>query len=460
MQDDLRTSSGTGATQTTSREFLAILFRRRWIILGLFLVTLATVVGVSFTTPVSFISSGKVLFVRGEQTSVLQPDRRIFNEWEQELGSEVQMVQSAPVIQRAAALLQAEARPSRAVPTIDPGSIDVEVISKSNVLAIGYHHADSATARVVCDVVIRAYIDYRENQMGLAYPQGFFDTELAQVERDLQRLSEERRRYFTDQGIADVQEQTRALINRLTSLQQLRAEVAANLAEAVSSMHAMRELQLRSDVDIPVPGSTGGMDALQSLKQKALDQEARVAQLRERFRDESPEVQNAVETLNTLRSMLQREVTTRLKVSDLRADGLRSRLAAIQDEETRLNAQLDHMPANEARVATLDRDIQVLKDRRKDLFEKADLARVNENVVSRSRVLLMAPAGDARPTNARDYVRLALAPAFALVVGIGLAFFIDGLDITVRTAHHAEEAVQLPVLATLQERRRRRVAAA
>jgi capsular polysaccharide biosynthesis protein len=58
-------------------------------------------------------------------------------------------------------------------------------------------------------------------------------------------------------------------------------------------------------------------------------------------------------------------------------------------------------------------------------------------------------------TNPLDFVRLGLAPAFSLLVGIAIAFFIDGLDLTVRTANQAEEYLDLPVLASMGERRRR-----
>jgi capsular polysaccharide biosynthesis protein len=51
-------------------------------------------------------------------------------------------------------------------------------------------------------------------------------------------------------------------------------------------------------------------------------------------------------------------------------------------------------------------------------------------------------------------VRLGLAPAFSLVVGVGLAFFVDGLDLTIRTSPQAEEEVRLPVLAAIRERKR------
>ena len=113
------------------------------------------------------------------------------------------------------------------------------------------------------------------------------------------------------------------------------------------------------------------------------------------------------------------------------------------------------MPDKGARIAMMDREIEILERRRLELTEKSDQALVTENTSSSINVMLLESAGWPKPVNARDYVRLALAPAFSIVVGIGLAFFVDSLDLTVRTARHAEEVVDLPVLATLTDRRRR-----
>src|SRR5213080_248420 len=86
------------ARQATAREFLAVLFRRKWIIIGLFLVTTLTVITVAVTTPKFFLSSGRILVKRGERQSSLRPERQIFSEWEQELGSEMQILKSVPVV--------------------------------------------------------------------------------------------------------------------------------------------------------------------------------------------------------------------------------------------------------------------------------------------------------------------------------------------------------------------------
>ncbi len=69
---------------------------------------------------------------------------------------------------------------------------------------------------------------------------------------------------------------------------------------------------------------------------------------------------------------------------------------------------------------------------------------------------LLTPAGRPYAKNQRDYVRLALAPMFSLIVGLGLAFFVDGLDSTIKNPREAEEALELTVLASLTEQKKRR----
>ena len=86
----------TSARQATMREFFAVLFRRRWFIVGLFVAVTATVMTISLTTPTTFSSSGRVLVIRGERQSALSPGRQLFSDWEQELASEVANVRSTP----------------------------------------------------------------------------------------------------------------------------------------------------------------------------------------------------------------------------------------------------------------------------------------------------------------------------------------------------------------------------
>jgi capsular polysaccharide biosynthesis protein len=66
-------------------------------------------------------------------------------------------------------------------------------------------------------------------------------------------------------------------------------------------------------------------------------------------------------------------------------------------------------------------------------------------------VTLLTPASEAVARKTKDYVRMALAPIFSLVIGLGLVFFVESLDHSIKTPADAEEALGIPVLASLWE---------
>lgn len=445
--------------RASAREFLAVVFRRKWIILGLFGVTMATVVAVALTTPVIYTSSGRVLVKRGERETSLTPYRQVFNQWEEELGSEVEIVRSYPVLQRARQILATE-HPNEHL-EIQPGSVDAEVMGKSNVLGIAYTDLNGHVAQRVADALVRAYIEYRQLDPTLRYPQAFFSGEQNLLDAQIRRLEDQKRAYSERSGALDVSEQQRDQLNNLGVFEQRRSDLDQQLAEARVQARQMQVLQSNPDVDLPTTADIHDLQftnesALQELKRKIVDQQGRIAELRERYTEEAPEVKNALGTLATLKGLLKKEVAARFALVQGRITALEARRAQMAKDIAGVREDLARMPERERMLSEFDRQIYALRLRYEDLVKKINDAKAAASTTEPATVILLSPAGPPTPHNTRDYVRLALAPAFSIVVGIGLAFFVDGLDLTVRTAGQAEEALDLPVLAAVNERRRRR----
>jgi succinoglycan biosynthesis transport protein ExoP len=448
----------TFARQATAREFLAVLFRRKWIILGLFLITTATVVTVAVTTPAYFISSGRILVKRGERQSLLRPDRQIFSDWEQELGSEMQILKSAPVVKRAREMMLAEGKKTNQPMTLDPASIDVEVMGKSNVIAVGYTALDPIVAQTACRVVMDAYMDYRRSKLNTDQPKEFFERQISDLEARISARLEERRRYTEATGVAVPMQQTQSWLAQVSMLEQRRSDVSTDLAAAQSVEEAMRRMLTDADIDLPTFDGANQFtneQALVTLKTRVVEQQAKIAILTETLRDDAPEVVGARQTLETLQGLLHKEVEARVRLAGARVAQMRSKVAVLDQEIANIRQQLVSAPDDLKKMDEIDNDLSALRLRLKDLTDSRDQAMITANTSQDVNVVMLAPAGVATPSNQLDVVRLLLAPAFSLLVGIAIAFFIDGLDLTVRTANQAEEYLDLPVLASLSERRRR-----
>jgi succinoglycan biosynthesis transport protein ExoP len=447
----------SSAPQATMREFFAVIFRRRWLIIGLFLTVTATVMVIAFSTPTRFESSGRVLVTRGERESALTGRVQLLNDWEADLASEVAKVHSTPVLRRAQEKLETNARGSgHPAPTIDRTGVDVEVLGKSNVLAIGYSDLNPAVAQQVCDALIRAYVELRQAKETIE-SDTLFASELASIDRQIDARLAERKAIAGRAGVTNAQDQSRAWLSEMAYLEQRRDDEKAQLASAQASLREMRELMDNPNVDLPTSDTQfTSENALRTLKDRITQQQANIATLRERYRDDSPEIQSAMSTLETLQALLRKEVNARVLLMKGRTDVLQAQVDAISQSVADLRARLDHLPGDQNALEDVEAAIKTLRDRHDEFVKARDQAHITANVSSGVMIQLLNPAGPATPKNTLDLVRLGLAPAFSLVVGIGLAFFIDGLDLTVRTAGQAEEYLEVPVLATLPDRRSRR----
>jgi succinoglycan biosynthesis transport protein ExoP len=458
MNDSPVTSAPRVAHQATAREFMAILFRRKWIVLGLFLITTATVTTVALTTPTTYQSSGRILVKRGERQSALRADRQIFDDWEQDLGSEMQVMKSQPVVQRARDLVAEQAKREHTAIVFNPKKIDVEVVGKSNVIALGYTDLDPSTAQIACRSLMQAYVEYHREKLFSDRPQHYFTEEINALTRSIDSLSNARLRYTEHSGMAAPATQTQAWLVQMASLQNRRSDLAAEFAQAQSVEQTMHKLMDDPDVDLPT--FDGGAvftneSALVTLKQRVVEQQLRIATLSETMRDDAQEVVAARQTLETLQGMLRKEVEQRVRLAASRTQSLQAKVDVLDGEIATLRQQLDTTPQNITTVDDMDAQLITLRNRLREITARQDEAAVTANTMVDVNVVVLAPASIAEAINALDPVRLGLAPAFSLLVGIAIAFFIDGLDLTVRTANQAEEYLDLPVLASIGERRRR-----
>src|SRR5438874_970667 len=142
------------------RDFLAVLFRRRWVIVTVFAVTTVTVVCMNLSRPVFYESTGRVLVKRGVRDNLLQPSIRTLT-WEEELASEVETIKSNTLLIQAQKVLDHE-RQAAGRPTvrIEGGKVDASVLGQSNVLAMSYQDRDPKVAEEVTQALVTAYVDY------------------------------------------------------------------------------------------------------------------------------------------------------------------------------------------------------------------------------------------------------------------------------------------------------------
>ena len=195
-----------------------------------------------------------------------------------------------------------------------------------------------------------------------------------------------------------------------------------------------------------------------ALRQKLYDLELQESELKARYTDEYPplkdvrrqrvEVSEALTQLTSSGSSLHAAAGTAaasVSSSGGASENLGVDVAALNNQEFEL--------------AQLERSVELLEGKYRMHVEKLEQARVND-ALGREKISNIKVAQAAtlvhKPESPKKALLLALGLLVATAGSIGLAYFAESFDQTLRTTAQVESALGLPVLLSLPERKRRR----
>ena len=86
--------------EATVRDFLNVVFHRKYLILGVFLMTTVFIVYLKASQPQTYVSSSRVLVKRGERSDIFTL-RPTYLTWAEEVASQIEVILSDAVFKRA-----------------------------------------------------------------------------------------------------------------------------------------------------------------------------------------------------------------------------------------------------------------------------------------------------------------------------------------------------------------------
>jgi len=225
---------------------------------------------------------------------------------------------------------------------------------------------------------------------------------------------------------------------------------------ALASMKAMMAAKDGNEMPFSTDASSNTDFVLNDIRRKLSDARVRMKEMEAVYVPQSTELAQQRAEVENLEHEQSVQITNRVVLVQSEINNLEARRDQTARSLADGQARLSSYPERSARMLEFNTHIEALQKNYNDLAQSSSQAKISKATSPDWTVALLTPAGKAYPKNQRDYVRLALAPVFSLIIGLGLAFFVDGLDATLKNPHETEEALDLPVLATLTEQKRRR----
>ncbi len=453
--------------ETSIRDFLDVVFRRKRIILSILILSIVFVVFLDSRKPEVWESSSRVLVRRGEQSSVLSQNIRTLG-WEEEVASEIQVILSDDVFKRARVIFadSAQAHGLSADVAFNPGGARADVIGESNVFVIGYVDARREVCQLGCDAVTLAFRDYyreRKTPPGLT---DFFQGEITDVRAEVEAWRKRRNDFMNQEKFFGADETSKFLLNKIGTLEarltQLNGDISsqelrvANLAELSKKSGPELEKELAFSVSAHVLQS-GIVQNIKFELQKLNMKREELAQL---YTDKHPELAAVNAQIIDLHNDLKLQVDNAYRVEKVTLSEMTARRDAIDTEVAAARANLDAVPDKERMLSEIDQMIQSLEEKHKMLVGRQSEAEIARAGYPEWDVSILSGAGMPYKKKTRDFVRLALGPILSIIIGLGLAFFLESMDHSVKSRAEAEEYLSAPVLATISDQDARKARAA
>lgn len=472
VANERRPLASDGVRQVTARDMVAMIFRRKWVILSIFLVTLAMGISASLKTTSEFQATAKVLIRRAEGSS-FQTVRSPYLGLEEEMNTEIEILRSRPVLDRALAQVETEleefsdVRKAEFFPPEEPGEIyhlptarwigknlHAEPTEKSSVIMIRFRHGNAATARMLTDAVADAYVIERISVRRNPMLESFFQDRTSNLRDQLLDLRTELGQLQIEAGIYDQEWQQRV---NLGSLDDLRTELLRVRVRRETEEENLNSIRRRmADPEILVPALEFEEDrAFQEIRTKLIDKETKLAEMRGRYLPSHPKVKQGEQFVALLQIDLKREIATQLSMREGELEALHAHESALERAVRDMVEEMNRIPRYSPMIRQIEHEIrntaqlyELVGHKIVDtqISETEDQRLVNAKVLSPATVSVSF-------VQQRKGLFAVFAAMLGLSLGLALAFLLEGMDNTLHTPDDVEINLGIPLLGSIPELR-------
>lgn len=343
-----------------------------------------------------------------------------------------------------------EGNPADDIAKIISEEIIVKPIKRSKIVEISYESPNPQLASTITNSVARAYMEQiLDMKMNASRYTLQWMTQKAEEERKrLEKSEKALQDYMKKYNIVTLE-------NKVTVLPQKLSELSTELVKAETRRKELEVLYNRVKKFRKNPEKAETMPAIatdptvQSLREQILQAEQNIMELSKKYGYKHPVMKRAVSELNALKERKAQEIQRVI-------DSIKNDYELALSKERNLKALLSRtkseaLELNEKFIqyGILKREVETNRQLYDALMKKIKEQSVTEKIQSVNVWIVEKAETPEYPVKPRKALNLLLGIIVGLFGGVGIAFFIEYLDNTIKSPDDAEARLEKPVLAVI-----------
>ena len=336
------------------------------------------------------------------------------------------------------------------------GRIDVRQARNTSLIEISVYSPDKFEAAVVANKIADVYREFRLKQRFDARSRGITSLKERFTEQDLQvrNLQKEVGKLREDLKVTDIMEAIGSTPTlepeTLRRFESMRIEALSQFEQfntLLTELQRCTRPELRKSITIAFPDSQ-----LSSLLEQLDQAEQKLAALSKDLGDEHPEVQRTSALLAKISSQVDQRIDGILNGLSIRVLSLKANLDSITKQVD--NAKTADIETTQKTRPYFEKRSELQKQQQ--VRDTLNLKIIQEEIDTRLPVAPVTITDVAEPGFApvkpNKGLNITIGIVIGLIAGIGLAFFIEYLDTSVKTLDDVERALQAPVLGVIPQK--------
>ncbi|MBN1542976.1 AAA family ATPase [candidate division KSB1 bacterium] len=462
--------------------FTQVIVRRGWVVLLTLTALMAPILYYNSSTPPVYEAYATIIFDSPPQT-VTNPAPREYTGKEMLLNSLQEIKSRAVALEVAHQLPELVLNKIASPPDclqVNPTAyyaarirknIQANPVAESQVIRISSAFADPFAAMTVTNTLTQVLQDrnLRLRQQQVGGVRGFIEEQRQIYKERLETAEAALRRFKESNRITSLDQEVEELLRRVSHIdgqyQTARAERAKTEERLRAVLEKLQDRRRRLEPSI----SDYSTPMIQQLKNEWTDlQTAYIRQQLLGVPEDNPkmvemrrdldrirtnlagetrklaEQENLVDPLSEISALYEEQVNLELELETLRTQE-RSLASALDDYER----QLDRLPGKEYDLARLTRERDLANHIYNLLAERREEARIHE--AQRLPTIRVIDTADlpSSPVWPRKRLNLAVGLILGLTIGVGLAYFVESIDTSLKTPEEVEEKIGLGILGSI-----------
>jgi len=317
-----------------------------------------------------------------------------------------------------------------------------EVGKKTNIISVAYSDTNPNQASDVVNTLVRVYLDqsvgFKTEEANRTV--GFVEDQLKDLRVTLDSAEKNLQAYKSTSGVVQLDATAQQLITRLSDTEQQRTGITLRKKQTEFALSSLQDAMRRGNTYSP--SVTPSEPLISSMASKLADLEVEKRGLLTQATENHPAVRAVQSQINELHRNIKATYQNQLNT-------LSSQETDLNTELGRYEGGLKALPEAERDLAKLTRVTKVNADIYTFMLQKHEEARIaRASTISNISIVdpAITPEGPIKPNKRKN---LLLGLLVGCMLGVGLAFFQEYLDDTIKDVEGAKRELKWPLLAMI-----------